>query len=451
MNSSIFERYTDRIYKFALSKTFSEDEAEELSQEIILNGLSALPKLRDESCFEPWLWALAVNTAKAFRRKQGRQRAMFVYNAPEMLLKAEIPDDSEEIYSSLREKIAMLSKIYREIIILHYYDGLSVKEISERLGIPAGTVTWRLSEARGKLKKECNSMEETALKPIFMGIEIYGSGNYNGKDRPFPGQLINDALSQNILYNCYEAPKTVEELSKICGVPAYYIEDRTAYLEQRCALLQPAKGKYQTDFLILDDRYSKYCEDNAESFLMPIMKRLVTAFETLCSETGAIGHYRADKSEDELKFLYGAMAFDFLSRKYCPLEYPKIPENFDGNRWRYIGKMDTGKYHRTGIGFQINRNNRSGNTYGHWSLCFRGFAFRSMMCDEYIAVCEELLTKGVTEREENAANAIRDGYIRRENGKLFVGTPAFTKEQNGSSTKLPTGFSLRLCPNTVKL
>ena len=62
----------------------------------------------------------------------------------------------------------MLSSIYRETIILHYYDDLSVKQISEKLNIPEGTVSWRLKVARSKIKEEFENMEESALKPIKM-------------------------------------------------------------------------------------------------------------------------------------------------------------------------------------------------------------------------------------------------------------------------------------------
>ena len=75
----------------------------------------------------------------------------------------------------------MLSEIYRNIIILYYYDGLSTKEIADKLNIPEGTVTWRLSVGRKKLKKEFDDMNETALRPVRMNIGIYGNGDYDGK------------------------------------------------------------------------------------------------------------------------------------------------------------------------------------------------------------------------------------------------------------------------------
>lgn len=84
----------------------------------------------------------------------------------------EYGDENEELYDALRTKIAMLSETYRHIIILFYYDGLSTKRISEKLSIPEGTVTWRLSEARRKLKKECVEMDKAALKPVKLTIRI---------------------------------------------------------------------------------------------------------------------------------------------------------------------------------------------------------------------------------------------------------------------------------------
>ena len=167
MKPECLEKYVEIIYSWSRGKTFSEDEAEDLSQEILYQAVLGLPKLKDESRFEPWLWGLASNCAKAFRRKKGKERALYLYNVSEdEITEAEMPDEDEELYGDLREKISMLSKSYRDVIMMYYYDGLSTKEISQILTIPEGTVTWRLSEARRKLKKECQNMEESAYLRI---------------------------------------------------------------------------------------------------------------------------------------------------------------------------------------------------------------------------------------------------------------------------------------------
>ncbi len=64
---------------------------------------------------------------------------MYSYDTLEQLpYEDEYFQEQEEIYDSLRTKIAMLSGIYRDIIVLYYYDGLSTKAISEKLDIPSG-------------------------------------------------------------------------------------------------------------------------------------------------------------------------------------------------------------------------------------------------------------------------------------------------------------------------
>ena len=160
MKPEILEDYIEKVYGFAANRTYTCDEADELSQEILLTAIRALPKLRDESRFEPWLWGVANNVAKSFRRSMGKERALYFYDVPDHIPPAVTDgDEIEETYDSLRTKTAMLSEMYRSIIVLYYYEGLSTKEIAAKLNIPEGTVTWRLSAGRKKLKKDAELFE----------------------------------------------------------------------------------------------------------------------------------------------------------------------------------------------------------------------------------------------------------------------------------------------------
>lgn len=431
MNADIIENYIEKAYGYAFNHTFSREEADELSQEILFTAVRELAKLKDESRFEPWFWGVARNVTKTFRRYMGKQRAMYFYDTLEDLpYEDEYGNENEELYDSLRTKIAMLSETYRNIIILYYYDGLSTKQISEKLNIPEGTLTWRLSEARRKLKKECTEMNETALRPIKMSLGINGGGNYDGVTIPWPSDFINDALSQNIFWYCYEAPKTVEELSKLCGVPAYYIEDKVKSLIARDAIEEPIKGKYQTDFIIYTDKVGDYCAE-AETKLFPIEDNLINTLDNLASFAKQIDFYKAGKSDAELWYLYGAMAFLRLSDKNNPIKYIERQPKYDGNRFTYNGYMESGKGgYRTRIGIQHSANLGSEGTYNHTTFYFGGFAFRKMMYDNYINVCEKILCHDDIIDRESAARAIEEGYIiRQEDGKLYIPTPAFTKTQ----------------------
>lgn len=440
MNAEILTEYMEKIYGYAIRHTYSREEADELAQEILFAAVQGLENLREEGRFEGWLWGLAANVTRTFRRNMGKRRAIYSFDYPEMAelsynmaelaYEDEYRVEEEEIYSALREKIAMLSALYREIVILYYYDGLTTGAIAERLEIPEGTVSWRLAEARRKLKKECETMNESALRPIQMKLDIYGSGNFNG-NVPFPHEFINDALSQNILWYCYEQPRTVEDISRYCGVPAYYVEDSIAKLLNKAAMIQPVKGKYQTDFLIWLDEYGIYGEQNAPAAIAPLTDRMLAGFGELAEKAKDIDFYRAEKDENELFFLYGVMAMDLLARKFNPLDYPAIPTQKDGFCWRYIGNRETGKHPRLQIGCCHCSNEGSRGHYSHTVYGnFGGFGWRTMMYDNYINACEDILRTGSTDDHDAAALAIEAGYIRRlADGRLFVTVPAFTMEQ----------------------
>lgn len=449
MKHDILENYVEKVYGYAASRTSSREEADELAQEILFTAVRELPKLKQEDRFEPWLWGIAKNVTKSFRRSLGKQRAMYSYDTLEKLpYEEERFDDQEEVYELLRREIAMLSARYRDIIVLYYYDGLSTKTISERLDIPEGTVRWRLTEARRKLKKECADMHETALRPVKMGLDIYGSGNYNGNTIPFPTAYIDDALSQNILYNCYEQPRGIEDLAKLCGVPAYYIEERIENLLKREAVVETPRGKYRTDFIIWSDKYGIYCEENAEKMLLPMMDELVNALKGIAKEAADIGFYKAGKSETDLFYLYGAMAFSYASEHYCTLPNPLLRKKYDGCEWCYVGTVETGKHPRITVGrlHSANLGSRGGCSHTVY-YAIDAIAYRDMMSDHFINVCEDILRDGRTEDIVSAADAIQNGYIvKKRDGSLFATVPFFTKAQKAAFDALAEKYLAPLMP-----
>ncbi len=430
MEPSMLESYVEKVYGYAVKHTFSQDEADELSQEILLAAVKALPKLQKEGSFEPWLWGIARNVTHAFSRKRGKERQLYLYDMPKIIAQ-DADEEQEEQLHSLRKKVAMLSKMYREIILLYYYDALSTKEIAARLGIPEGTVTWRLMEGRRKIRREFDEMEEKALRPRKMRIDIYGIVNINDPAATFPIDLISDALSQSILLYCYDQARTVEEIAQALGVPAYYVEERMENLERREAILQQKKGKYRTDFAILSDEHLRYYEENAEKALLPLLPELMDALQQMAHEAQYIPFYRAGKEEKDLWYLYGMLAFDNMSAKHCPLPYPAFRKRDDGYAWRYLGNVQTKKHHSIGIGTQHSANREGRGRLHH--TCYNGVpgtAWRNMMRDSCINVCEDILYMGKTDDVYTLADAIREGYIKRtEEGAFFVTTPAFTLDQ----------------------
>ncbi|HBR32542.1 MAG TPA: hypothetical protein DD733_10730, partial [Clostridiales bacterium] len=273
-------------------------------------------------------------------------------------------------------------------------------------------------------------MNETALRPVNLQIRINGDGNYKDPISPFPYVYINDALSQNILYYCYEMLRTVEELAKLCGVPAYYIEDCLKNLIYREAMSETSKGKYRTQFIIYSDKVNEYSE-KAKCIFTPVIESFVSSMKALENDINDLGIYTAGKPDEELMYLYGIMALEYLSEKYNPVRWIERPVRYDGCCWSYYAHLMTGnKYPVRGLGREVSLNSVSRGSYKHISYHFGGFAYRQMMFDNEINVCEDIFHKKEITDLDLAASLIENGFVVREkDGKLVVLTPAFTKTQ----------------------
>ena len=64
MNADIIESYIEKVYGYAINHTFSREEADELSQEILFTVVRELPKLKDDRKFEPPIGALALGNCR---------------------------------------------------------------------------------------------------------------------------------------------------------------------------------------------------------------------------------------------------------------------------------------------------------------------------------------------------------------------------------------------------
>ncbi len=160
-------RYERAVKGTACKMLGNRTVAEDASQDAFLSAWIHLGKLRDPARFGPWVCAIAKNQAKrlAARERQsvpdlplhelenldleGSERESGIAAA---LARA---DDYAELYHA----VDALSETLRETVRLHYFEGLSVKDIAAQLSVAEGTVKWRLSEGRQQLRKEYGMME----------------------------------------------------------------------------------------------------------------------------------------------------------------------------------------------------------------------------------------------------------------------------------------------------
>jgi RNA polymerase sigma-70 factor (ECF subfamily) len=136
-------------------------DADDVTQEAFVQAWKALPQLRDADRFDAWFGRVVVNTARMHLRRRDRFMTVSV-------TAIELSDDGalqqtdnalESIAGSdaLQAAIDRLSADQRSILALHHLEERPVKAIAAILGIPVGTVKWRLHEARGALRRAMES------------------------------------------------------------------------------------------------------------------------------------------------------------------------------------------------------------------------------------------------------------------------------------------------------
>ena len=133
--------------------TKNEEDALDCIQEAILQSYISIKDLRQEEYFKTWLIKILINKCNALLKK----------NKKIMNLDMEITGELkiEESYKlDLKESINNLDSDLKIIVILYYYEDMSIKDISESLNIPQGTIKSRLSRARKKLKEILSINEE---------------------------------------------------------------------------------------------------------------------------------------------------------------------------------------------------------------------------------------------------------------------------------------------------
>ncbi len=157
-----------RLYNTALRFGGSHADVEDCVSEAVMKAWSALPTLKDPTCFRGWILRILLNTC----RMQHRSRA--IHPEPEQL-----PDEASDnfslfeklhqpiiwwgnperefldrlLHADLERALQALAEPYQGVVVLADVEGFSYAEIAEALDIPIGTVRSRLARGRSILQK----------------------------------------------------------------------------------------------------------------------------------------------------------------------------------------------------------------------------------------------------------------------------------------------------------
>ena len=161
-NARAFEilvsRHYDAMYKFAFRWCGNRSDAEDVTQEACIKLARNLGSFGKKSAFSSWLYRLVINTAKDWHRDRARHHGS---TKPDELPAGETDSRKaptagvEDAYFAKQvfAGIGTLPTAERAAVILVLGEGLSHRQAAEVLDCAEGTISWRIHEARRKLKR----------------------------------------------------------------------------------------------------------------------------------------------------------------------------------------------------------------------------------------------------------------------------------------------------------
>lgn len=175
----LVERYNGTVYAQVVGRTGNFDSAEDIVQATFIEAFRHLKSLKDPAKFRAWVRGIAMNLSREWNRKRkqnvpiddmdsSRDAALYDQVLPDALVELPVVPDREyekdETRDYVLQAVERLPEKYREVVLLHYMEGLKYREIAEMLGVPESTVLGRLQVGRDQLREDLMPIVEETLK-----------------------------------------------------------------------------------------------------------------------------------------------------------------------------------------------------------------------------------------------------------------------------------------------
>jgi len=153
----LYDRYEKLVYNKCRGFSRSDDEAEDLTQDIFLKLFVKLKTFKGKSKFSTWLYAFTYNHCVNYvNRNTAKKIEKQSVDAENLKSEYYNPEEDERVIRNLKvEKLKVaLEKISAEekmILLLKYQDSLSIKDLTKVLDIGESAVKMRLKRAKEKL------------------------------------------------------------------------------------------------------------------------------------------------------------------------------------------------------------------------------------------------------------------------------------------------------------
>lgn len=458
MNEFITNELIEATYLFCVKRISDTEAAKDLSQDILYEALRVVASGKEFVSFYSWYWKMARNKyADYISSKQNSTLPIEMAGG----MAAEHPQPIENLIatediSQLNFALSRLASIYREIIIRFYLKEQTVRQIANELCIPEGTVKRRLFDAKKDLKERFNNMNNIG-KTAYAPADVSWFCGFSAMNAIFV--MDSSKICPQVMVICRSEAKTVNEIADEMGVAPLYLEDMIGKMISANLLVSPVKGKYIANHCIFPRE--KYVE--ADVYACDIFhddgyaERIINILLSLKDKITALDFYGNDFDYGYLMWILYVIAGDFFGshgrdhyigkysikdeaeRKYrLTMQYTLPDETFDGSMLSRLRAVSWSNLHQ----------DFTTSEYGKLEFVndFETEPFPDDNDDEtdwrrgrdkwidgnnialLVALSEDPDKKLSVHEEAMAADFLKKGLLKKENGRLIVQLPIFRRE-----------------------
>ena len=424
------------LFLYCRARTNSKEEAEDLSQDIILKLLRTKGTLRDDKAFYGFMWAVAGNVYKNWCKK----RAKIIEGELDESISDNISDngiplaellEKESDLRLLHRELGLLTEQYRKVVIMYYFNNLKVSDISKSLSITENMVKFLLFKSR-KILKEGMNMEKTrgdlSFNPSNVGIMVIGE-----EARSLWDLFADNLIAQNILLACYNDRCTVEEISLQLGVAVPYLEKDLKKLCEKNLLIQKG-GKYETAIVIFTKEFAEEAYAKTLSAQRETAEIIDRFLNERLNDVKAVGFHRGAEDDNLLKWQIASIIIGDAGRKYHNSVNSSIFPSKDTEKKSYVcgdeiypshpGRV-IGTVFGSANGDLLNITDFSINNTGDFFYFDRYTNRVNIMLDIAKGKSDGFSESDIVE----IAEFIKRGYVEKSGDKLSLRLSVFTKEQ----------------------
>ncbi len=458
MNEFITNELIEATYLFCVKRISDTEAAKDLSQDILYEALRVVASGKEFVSFYSWYWKMARNKyADYISSKQNSTLPIEMAGG----MAAEHPQPIENLIatediSQLNFALSRLASIYREIIIRFYLKEQTVRQIANELCIPEGTVKRRLFDAKKDLKERFNNMNNIG-KTAYAPADVSWFCGFSAMNAIFV--MDSSKICPQVMVICRSEAKTVNEIADEMGVAPLYLEDMIEKMISANLLVSPAKGKYIANHCIFPRE--KYVE--ADVYACDIFhdegyaEKIIDILLSLKDKITALDFYGNDFDYGYLMWILYVIAGDFFGshgrdhyigkysikdeaeRKYrLTMQYTLPDETFDGSMLSRLRAVSWSNLHQ----------DFTTSEYGKLEFVndFETEPFPDDNDDEtdwrrgrdkwidgnnialLVALSEDPDKKLSVHEEAMAADFLKKGLLKKEDGRLIVQLPIFRRE-----------------------